>query len=135
MKIHIPNKTFDSTEFPSVVTGDMLDYDIDDENRDQQKKNIVKIASEFMRIAGIFEQHKFYEPLDIKEILVIVPDKINEVEVRRFEMLVHNLQSSFDTYVIHGGYRFGNRKLKQLRAYFSAVLHLLQIMGTVASFL
>ena len=134
LKIQFPNKTFDSAEFPGVITGDMLEYDIDDENRDQQKKNIVKIASEFMRIAKSFEQHKFYEPLDIKEILDIVPDKINEVEVRRFEMLVHNLQSSFDTYVIHGGYRFGNRKLKQLRAYFSAVLHLLQIMGRLLHF-
>ena len=134
LEIQTPDKTFDSAEFPGVITGEMLDYDIDDENRDQQKKNIVKIASEFMRIAGIFEQHRFYEPLDIKEIMAIVPDKINEVEVRRFEMLVHNLQSSFDTYVIHGGYRFGNRKLKQLRAYFSAVLHLLQIMGRLLHF-
>ncbi|MEA3436085.1 MAG: HPr family phosphocarrier protein, partial [Thermodesulfobacteriota bacterium] len=62
------------------------------------------------------------------------PDKINEVEVRRFEMLVHNLQSSFDTYVIHGGYRFGNRKLKELRGYFSAVFHLLQIIGRMLHF-
>jgi hypothetical protein len=134
LKIRRPRKTFDSAEFPGVITSQMLDYDIDDENKDQQKKNIVKIASEFISIAANFEPHRFYEPLSIKEILVIVPDKINEVEVRRFEMLVHNLQSSFDTYVIHGGYRFGNRKLKQLRAYFSAVLHLLQIMGRLLHF-
>ena len=64
----------------------------------------------------------------------IFPDKINEVEVRQFEMLVHNLQSSFDTYVIHGGYMFGNRKLKQLRGYFSVVFHLLQMMGRLLHF-
>jgi hypothetical protein len=51
---------------------------------------------------------------------------VNEVEIRRFEMVLHNLQSSFDTYVIHGGFRFGNRKLKNLRSYFSVVFHLLQ---------
>ncbi len=134
LKIPIPSEGFVSADFPGVITGEMLEYDIDDENKDQQKKNIVKIASEFIRIAAIFDQHRFYEPLDIKEILAIVPDKINEVEVRRYEMLVHNLQSSFDTYVIHGGYRFGNRKLKQLRAYFSAVLHLLQIIGRLLHF-
>ena len=49
-------------------------------------------------------------------------------------MLVHNLQSSFDTYVIHGGYRFGNRKLKELRGYFSVVFHLLQIVGRMLHF-
>ncbi len=134
LNIPIPQETFSDADFPGVITGEMLDYDIDDEDKDQQKKSIVKIASEFIDIAGKFEQLGFYEPYDLKEIFTIVPDKINEVEVRRFEMLVHNLQSSFDTYVIHGGYRFGNRKLKELRGYFSAVFHLLQIVGRMLHF-
>ncbi len=129
-----PSISIDIASFPEVVTGDMLEYNIDDENRDQQKKHIVNIASEFIRIAKSLDQFRFYEPHSMAEIRSIVPDKINEVEVRRFEMLVHNLQSSFDTYVIHGGYRFGNRKLKQLRGNFSAVFHLLQIMGRLLHF-
>ena len=134
LNIPLPQETFSDADFPGVITGEMLDYDIDDEDKDQQKKSIVKIASEFIDIAGKFEQLGFYEPYDLKEIFTIVPDKINEVEVRRFEMLVHNLQSSFDTYVIHGGYRFGNRKLKELRGYFSVVFHLLQIIGRMLHF-
>ncbi len=47
---------------------------------------------------------------------------------------MHSLQSSFDTYVIHGGFRFGKRKLKQLRGYISVVLHLLQMMGRLLHF-
>jgi len=134
LNIPIPRETFSDADFPGVITGEMLDYDIDDEDKDQQKKSIVKIASGFIDIAKKFEQLGFYEPYDLKEIFTIVPDKINEVEVRRFEMLVHNLQSSFDTYVIHGGYRFGNRKLKELRGYFSVVFHLLQIVGRMLHF-
>jgi len=134
LNIPIPREKFSDADFPGVITGEMLDYDIDDEDKDQQKKSIVKIASEFIDIAGKFEQLGFYEPYALKEIFTIVPDKINEVEVRRFEMLVHNLQSSFDTYVIHGGYRFGNRKLKELRGYFSVVFHLLQIVGRMLHF-
>jgi len=134
LNVPIPRETFSDADFPGVITGEMLDYDIDDEDKDQQKKSIVKIASEFIDIAGKFEQLGFYEPYDLKEIFTIVPTKINEVEVRRFEMLVHNLQSSFDTYVIHGGYRFGNRKLKELRGYFSVVFHLLQIVGRMLHF-
>ncbi len=134
LNIPLPQETFSDADFPGVITSEMLDYDIDDEDKDQQKKSIVKIASEFIDIAGKFEQLGFYEPYALKEIFTIVPDKINEVEVRRFEMLVHNLQSSFDTYVIHGGYRFGNRKLKELRGYFSVVFHLLQIVGRMLHF-
>lgn len=134
LNIPIPNDCFSHNDFPGVTTNEILEYDIDDVNRDQQKKNIVKIASEFLSIASNFDQLGFYEPLEYREILQIVPDKVNEVEIRRFEMLVHNLQSSFDTYVIHGGFRYGNRKLKQLRGHFSCVFHLLQIIGRLLHF-
>ena len=134
LNIPVPDDDFGSFEFPDVATSDLLDYDIDDEDKDLQKKNIVKIASEFLIIAKNFDHSGFYEPYDSKKILEIVPDKVNEVEIRRFEMLVHNLQSAFDTYVIHGGYRFGNRKLKDLRGCFSVVFHLLQMTGRLLHF-
>ncbi len=134
LNIPVPDDNFDTFEFPGVTTNDLLDYDIDDEDKDLQKKHIVKIASEFLCIARNFDHLGFYEPYDLKKILEIVPDKINEVEIRQFEMLVHNLQSAFDTYVIHGGYRFGNRKLKDLRGCFSVVFHLLQMTGRLLHF-
>jgi phosphotransferase system HPr-like phosphotransfer protein len=134
LNIPLPDEQYHKEDFPGVLTGEMLDYDIDDEDKDQQKQNIVKIASEFLSISGKFDSLKFYEPYDIQKIKDIVPDQVNEVEIRQFEMLVHNLQSSFDTYVIHGGYRFGNRKLKQLRGHFSVVFHILQIMGRLLHF-
>jgi len=132
--IPIPRESFEPADFPGIATSEMLDFDINDEALEQHKKEIVKIASEFLSIASNFEQLGFYEPYDFTEILSVVPEKINEVEIRRFEMLVHNLQSSFDTYVIHGGYRFGERKLKQLRGYFSVVFHLLQMTGRLLHF-
>ena len=134
LNIPVPDDNFDTFEFPGVTTSDLLDYDIDDEDKDLQKKHIVKIASEFLCIARNFDHLGFYEPYDLKKILEIVPDKINEVEIRQFEMLVHNLQSAFDTYVIHGGYRFGNRKLKELRGCFSVIFHLLQMIGRLLHF-
>ncbi|MEE8432331.1 MAG: HPr family phosphocarrier protein [Candidatus Desulfatibia sp.] len=134
LNIPVPDESYEMEDFPGITTGEMLHYDIDDIDKDLQKKNIVKIASELLSIAATFEPHRFYKPYDFAEILGIVPDRVNEVEMRRFEMLVHNLQSSFDTYVIHGGYRFGNRKLKDLRGYFSVVFHMLQMIGRLLHF-
>jgi len=134
LNIPLPMETYTLSDFPGDTTGEMLDYDIDDMDKDLQKKNIVNIASEFLSIARNFEDLGFFEPYSLEEILAIVPAKVNEVEIRRFEMLVHNLQSSFDTYVIHGGLRFGNRKLKRLRGFFSAVFHLLQMIGRLLHF-
>jgi phosphotransferase system HPr-like phosphotransfer protein len=125
---------YNMDDFPGIITGETLDYDIDDIDKDQQKKHIVHIASEFLSISESFDDLKFYEPYEMKEMLKIVPEKVNEVNMRRFEMVVHNLQSSFDTYVIHGGYRFGNKKLKDLRGFFSVVFHLLQMIGRLLHF-
>jgi phosphotransferase system HPr-like phosphotransfer protein len=132
--IPIPENGFGAEDFPSTTTGEMLPYNIDDEAKDVQKKHIVKIASEFLGISSRFDQLVFFEPYNIEEIHRLVPALVNEVEIRRFEMVVHNLQSSFDTYVIHGGFRFGDRKLKHLRSYFSVVFHLLQMMGRLLHF-
>ena len=134
LNIPLPEKNYEMDEFPGIITGEMLEYDIDDIDKDQQKKNIVNIASEFLSIAANFDPIGFYEPYPFEEILKIVPEKVNEVEMRRFEMLVHNLQSSFDTYVIHGAYRYGNRKLRDLRGFFSVVFHLLQMIGRLLHF-
>lgn len=134
LNIAIPDEAFGPADFPGITTGEMLKYDIDDDAKDVQKRNIVKIANEFLALAASFDTLNFYEPYGEEEMAALVPEKVNEVEVRRFEMLVHNLQSSFDTYVIHGGFRFGDRKLKSLRSFFSVVFHLLQMMGRLLHF-
>ncbi|MBC2741516.1 MAG: HPr family phosphocarrier protein [Desulfosarcina sp.] len=134
LNIAIPAESFGPEDFPGITTGEMLKYDIDDDAKDVQKRNIVKIASELLSIAASFDPMGFYEPYGKEEMTALVPEKVNEVQIRRFEMLVHNLQSSFDTYVIHGGFRFGDRKLKAMRSYFSIVFHLLQMMGRLLHF-
>ena len=134
LDIPVPERRFSPLDFPGISTAHVLDYDIDDESTDLQKKSIVKIASDFLSISKNFDELGFYQPFTMEEILTLVPESVNEVEMRRFEMLVHNLQSAFDTYVIHGGLRFGNRKLKQLRSHFSVVFHLLQMIGRLLHF-
>lgn len=129
--IAIPGQSFEPQDFPGVITSEMLEHNIDDDGGAIPFQNhyIVKIASEFITTAKNFEQFGFYEPYAYSEILELIPEKINEAEMRRFQVLTHNLQSSFDTYVIHGGYRFGNEKLRQLRSHFSVSFHLLQIVN------
>ncbi len=127
--ITVPDNGFHATDFPGIVTVERLDADIDDQAQHEQQRNLVVIASEFLGIADTFDSLGFYKPYTLPQIHEVVPAKVNEVEVRRFEMLVHNLQSSFDTYVIYGGLRYADHKLKQLRSHFSIVFHLLQLMG------
>lgn len=134
LNISIPERGFTVEHFPRVSTGEMLDYDFEDAEKDDYRSHILWVANEFFSIAKEFNNHEFFEAYDPDGLKDLVPSKVNEVGIRRFEMLVHNLQSSFDTYIIHGGYRFGNRILKRFRSYFSIIYHLLQIMGRLLHF-
>ncbi|MBS3758787.1 MAG: HPr family phosphocarrier protein [Desulfobacterales bacterium] len=134
LRIPLPETAYTAEDFPGVTTSEVLEYNFEDEEKDLQRKHLVWVANEFLSIADDFDSYEFYEAYDQDELKTLVPSRVNEVEIRRFEMLVHNLQSAFDTYVIHGGYRYGNRRLKQLRAYFSIIFHLLQIMGRLLHF-
>ena len=75
--IPIPEDQFNNDDFPSITTSDLLRYDIDDQDKDLQKKHIVKIASEFLNITKDFDQLKFYEPYQYEDILSLVPDKLD----------------------------------------------------------
>ncbi len=135
LNIKTPKIGYNPDYFPGISTPEQLEHNIDDfYNESLQQKKLTIIASEFLELINAFEQFSFYKRYTSKEIKQLVPSKINEVEIRRFEMLLHNLQSSFDSYVIHGGFFFGNRKLKQLRSHFSIVFHILQVMGRLLHF-
>jgi hypothetical protein len=134
LKIAIPEKGYLAEHFPRVTSGEMLDYDFEDEEKADYRKHIVWVANEFVSISKDFDSHEFFDAYDQEGLKDLVPAKVNEVGIRRFEMLVHNLQSSFDTYIIHGGYLYGNRILKRFRSYFSVIYHLLQIMGRLLHF-
>jgi phosphotransferase system HPr-like phosphotransfer protein len=134
LSIPQPENLYKPDDFPDIATGDMLPSDIHDGLKREEKKNIVKIATDFLDINAYFEEFGLFEPFDMKKIRKLVPEKVNEVEIRTYEMRVHNLQSYFDTYVVQGGSTARNAKFRQFRGLFSVVLHLLQVMGRLLHF-
>lgn len=127
LNIKLSVRPFVWEDFPGLPTDTRLESDIDDVNLREEKKNIVKITTEFLRAARDFETHGFFEPYSIDVIHTIVPTRLNEQEARRFEMVIHSLQSSLDTYVNRSGLQFRDIALKSLRGYISIVLHLLEL--------
>jgi len=134
LEIHIPDKGYTIEHFPLITIGEMLEYDFEDVEKNDYRKHIVWMANEFITIAKDFDSHEFFEAYDQEGLKELVPNRVNEVAIRRFEMLIHNLQSSFDTYIIHGGDLYGTQTLKKFRSYFSAIYHLLQAMGRLLHF-
>ena len=77
---------------PQISTGDMLVCDFEDEEKGDYKTYVIRVANEFLSVAGDFDNYEFFEVYDQDELKNLVPSRVNEVEIRRFEMLVHNLQ-------------------------------------------
>lgn len=135
LEISIPDTGYDLGYFPGISSTQQLDHNIDDFNaKDQQKKNLTMLASEFLEVVKDFEQFAFYERYDLKKINELVPVQINEVIIRRYEMLIHNIQSSFDSYVVNTKSSPENLILEQLRSHFSIVFNILQVMGRLLHF-
>ncbi len=127
LDIAMPVERLSWDDFPSIFSDDHLEASIDDENLKEEQKHIVKITTEFLHISKEFEMHSFYQPHSPEEVEKIVPGCFNEEEVRRFEMAIHSLQSSFDTYINRTGLQLQKLKQKNLRGYISVVLHLLEL--------
>ncbi len=135
LQITIPRSGYNLSYFPGISSTQQLDHNIDEFTaRDNQKKNLTRISSEFLDVVKAFESFSFYERYDVKDIKLLVPEKINEVNIRSFEMKVHNIQSSFDSYVVKTHSSEENMLLDQLRSHFSIVFHILQVMGRLLHF-
>jgi len=123
--------------FPRLTAKDELPFDIDEDfegiHKEELRKNYLKISNDYLNIVKDFENHAFHAAYSIEKLKQLVPGTINEVEIRRYEMVVHNLQSYFDSYVVYGG-TINDLKLKKLRAAFSIPLHLLKMMGRLLHF-
>lgn len=132
--IKLPERGYETRHFPVIGSSEMLAHDFEDEHKDQYNKHVVRVANDFISLASDFDAFEFVDVYDQVGLKELVPNRVNEVEIRRFEMRVHNLQSSFDSYVIHGGFLYGNRHLKRFRSYFSLIYHLLQVMGRLLHF-
>ena len=135
LDITIPETGYDLSYFPGITSSQQLDHNIDDFNaKDNQKENLTRIASEFLEVIKDFDQFSFYERYDLKKINQLVPEKINEVIIRSYEMRIHNIQSSFDSYVVNSESVSENIILDELRSHFSVVYHILQVMGRLLHF-
>lgn len=135
LNIKLPDKGYDLSFFPGISSIQQLDHNIDDFNsKAQQRENLTRISSEFLEVVNDFEQFAFYERYDLKTINTLVPEQFNEVIIRRYEMLIHNIQSSFDSYVVNTKSSPQNLILEQLRSHFSIVFHLLQVTGSLLHF-
>ncbi|MFP3867890.1 MAG: HPr family phosphocarrier protein [Desulfobacteraceae bacterium] len=132
--LSIPAFALKRERFSNLSSHQLLESDIADQNLLEERKNIVRITTAYLNICKEFAALGFYKKFPLDELKSIIPLKANEEVLRRYEMAIHNLQSSYDTYVGRPTRGPGSQQLKCLRDHISIALHLLELGGRLSHF-
>lgn len=121
-------------QFSDLSTNRFLEFNISVEDFHNERQYIVRITTAYLNITRDFEALGFFRRYQEAELPQVIPTKINEEILRKFEMTIHNLQSSYDTYIGRDINRPESSKLKSLRDHISIALHLLELAGRLSHY-
>lgn len=121
-------------QFADLSSNRFLAFDILPQDLYDQKQHIVRITTAYLNIVRDFEALGFFRRFRPEELPQLIPVKINEEILRRHEMIIHNLQSSYDTYIGRDFSRSQSSDFNSLRDHISISLHLLELSGRLSHY-
>ncbi|MFT5734359.1 MAG: phosphotransferase system HPr-like phosphotransfer protein [Planctomycetota bacterium] len=111
-----------------------LPHNVDLDRIEDEEQRIAEVATKYLDavalLAGV--QIRRIEDEDERERFMV--SQCSEVDARVWESTIHNLQSSYDTYVKNTVLETGDPRLKTLRGHISAALHTLQAVTHLTHF-
>lgn len=132
--LHLPNEKISDEDFQEINPTKVLPHNIDEEEGVDEKKNSVKIATDYLNLVKRFPLSEFKKLFAPQELENIIPCKVSEDKLREFQYSIHNLQSIYDTYIKNTILESENPALKKLRGYIAISLHLLEMACWLSHF-
>jgi len=120
--------------FNDLSSNRFLEFDIAEEDFLEEKQHIVRITNAYLNMLREFELLGFYKKYPPEELWALIPLKGNEEILRKFEMAIHNLQSSYDTYIGRNTRLPQSHRFKCFRDHISISLHLLELAGRLSHY-
>ncbi|MBM4287755.1 MAG: HPr family phosphocarrier protein [Deltaproteobacteria bacterium] len=134
LNLKLSRSTLAWEHFANLSSNRFLEFDITTQDLHGEKQHIVRITSAYLNIVREFESLGFYKRFQAEELRSLIPARINEEILRKYEMIIHNLQSSYDTYIGRDSRRSDSIKFKSLRDHISIALHLLELSGRLSHY-
>ena len=134
MGLKLSQPTLVRKQFANLSSNRFLEFDILPQDLYDEKQHIVRVTTAYLNIVRDFEALGFYKRFQANELRQLIPTKINEEILRKYEMIIHNLQSSYDTYIGRDFSRSESTKFKSLRDHISISLHLLELSGRLSHY-
>lgn len=134
LHVSFPPKGLSEKYYYDIPAYKILPQNLDEGEAKDEREKIIKICSEYINTINEFEEFECDRLYTRKELVGMIPQKANEEKVRKFELLLHNLESVYDTYVKDTTIATEDVRLNQVRTLISITLHLLEIARGLAHF-
>jgi hypothetical protein len=127
-------ETYPDDSLLGVAPRQRLPRNIGQEDLVEENQKIAEVASKFLASCDLLEDlgiRRVGDPLRRRELL----DRVcSESQARVYEATVHNLQSSYDTYIKNTVVEGRDERLPRLRGHLSTALHLLEAVTFLTHF-
>lgn len=125
---------FPEQNFAPVHARQRLPRNIDEEEARDECQKIAEIASKYLQACDVLRDLRVRRIDNASERAQYLTDVCTEEQARVYEATVHNLQSSYDTYLKNTVLEAQDERLSQLRGHISAALHTLQAVTHLTHF-
>jgi phosphotransferase system HPr-like phosphotransfer protein len=125
---------FPSAEFAPTAVRLRLPHDIGQDQLDDERRRVAEVVSKFLQASDVLADLGVRPIADATVRRAFLAKHCSEEQARVYEATVHNLQSTYDTYIKNTVLEGNDPRLRQLRGHASAALHLLEAVTHLTHF-
>lgn len=132
--LEITPESFPEASLMPLVARERLPRNVGDEEINEEEKKIAEVASKFLLACEMIEGTGVRQIEDPEERRKLLGRVCTEERARVYKATVHNLQSTYDTYVKSTVLETRDPRLGRLRGFASATLHVLEMVTQLTHF-
>ena len=126
-----------------VLTGDFLgeeecvfqlEHNVEIDEVELGIQRILEITHKYRKVAKSIHRENFGKRVKPKDFETLIPLRVDEKKARKFQNILHGVQSDYDTYVKGSLEEKKHSNLKTLRGFIAMPMHLLQILSWLSHF-
>ena len=124
--VPVPSEPLPEDTFAAPPARRRLPQNVGEEELVDEEQKIAEVASKFLAASDMIERahvHRIEDPLERRRFLEAC---CSEEQARVYQATVHNLQSTYDTYIKQTVLEAKDARLAKLRGFSSVALHLLE---------
>ncbi len=134
LRLAWPDEARPDQQFEPAVTKRRLSRNMGQEDLFDENQRIAEIASKYLAACGMLQELGIRRISDPEERRRRLASICKEEQARVYEATVHNLQSTYDTYIKNTVVEGRDERLPRLRGHLSAALHLLESVTFLSHF-